>query len=65
MSLFVAITCVLFAGTFIVILKNSITQESKIAKGVWIIYYSMIAIMAFVMFAVTLRLQNIILLYLQ
>jgi hypothetical protein len=47
MSLFVAIACVLFAGTY-VILRNSIkqTQENRIAKGVWVIYYLMIAIMA-------------------
>jgi hypothetical protein len=56
-SLFVALTGVLFAGTYIIlkmtgdkIRGQSVkqTHENKIAKGVWAIYYLMIAIMAFV-----------------
>jgi hypothetical protein len=56
-SLFVAVTGVLFVGTYVIlkmtedkIREKSMkqTHENKIAKGVWAIYYLMIAIMAFV-----------------
>ena len=56
-SLFVAVTGVLVAGTYIILKMTGDkirgqstkgTYENKIAKGVWAIYYLMIAIMAFV-----------------
>lgn len=56
-SLFVVVTGVLFAGTYVILKmtgdKNSgqsmrRTNENKIAKGVWAIYYLMVVIMAFV-----------------
>jgi hypothetical protein len=55
MSLYVAITGVLAAGTYVILKKTGDkigrqsskkqTQENKIAKGVWVIYYLMVAIM--------------------
>jgi hypothetical protein len=56
-SLFVAITGVLFAGTYVILKKTedkirdqniNETYEKSIAKGVWAIYYLMIVINAFV-----------------
>jgi hypothetical protein len=56
-SLFFTITGVLFVGTYVLLrmTSNKIggqsmrrTYENRIAKGVWVIYYLMIAIMAFV-----------------
>src|SRR5919109_709375 len=56
-SLFVAVTGVLVAGTYVMLKMTGDkirgqnvkqTHENKIAKGVWAIYYLMIAIMAFV-----------------
>lgn len=58
-SLFVVETGVLFGGTYVILrmTENKIrgpsirrTYEDKIAKGVWIVYYLMIVIMAFVIF---------------
>ena len=58
-SLFVAVTGVLFVGTYVIlkITENKIrgqsmrrTHENKIAKVVWIIYYLMSVITAFVIF---------------
>ena len=62
MSLFVAVTGVLAAGTYVILKmtgdkirgqSKKQTHEDKIAKWVWGIYYLMIAIMASVHFAVT------------
>jgi hypothetical protein len=56
-SLYVAVNIVLAVGTYVILKMtgNKIrgrstkqTRENKIAKGVWAIYYLMIAIMAFV-----------------
>ena len=58
-SLFVAVTGVLFVGAYVIlkITENKIrgqsmrrTYENKIAKVVWIIYYLMSVITAFVIF---------------
>ncbi len=57
MSLFVSVTCVLFAGTYVILKMTGDkirgqstkgTYENKIAIVVWVIYYLMIAIMVFV-----------------
>jgi hypothetical protein len=57
MSLFLSVTGVLFAGTFVIlkttgdrIRKQSTkgTYEDKMAKGVWATYYVMVAIVSFV-----------------
>jgi uncharacterized membrane protein YhaH (DUF805 family) len=55
-SLFLAVTCVLFAGTYVILKvaenkmrwQNIRIYEKRIGKWVWTIYYIMIAIMAFV-----------------
>jgi hypothetical protein len=58
MSLFVAVTSVLAAGTYVILKMTGDkikvqsmkqTHENKIAKGVWAIYYLMIAIMVSVL----------------
>ena len=57
MSLFVSVTGILFAGTYVILKMTGDkirgqsmngTYENKMAKGVWVIYYLMVAIMAFV-----------------
>ncbi|MGA7543208.1 MAG: hypothetical protein WBW34_09125, partial [Nitrososphaeraceae archaeon] len=47
-ALFLIETCVLFGGTYVILRQKEMKMEGKIAIAVWIVYYSMIPVIAFV-----------------